>query len=208
MKTLSFVLICLASGCQITWSTGVPVTIVNQLGGWSIHYVHISRTDTKGWGPDMLGDSEIIRPGGERVFRVPEGTWNIRVTDSDGDTYTRNGVIITSGGYTWEVTLEDLDFRAGQAFPDIDGNCPITFSNGLNIPLDSLWLSPSDHGYWGTNRLHESMAPHTEYILWIRQGTYDLRAMDGIGTHYSVYNGEVTENGFYWEITGDYAEHR
>jgi hypothetical protein len=64
LKTTATFLLCLAlTGCDVTVGATAPVTIQNGLGGWSIHYVQFSRPGDKGWSDDMLGPTEIIRPG-------------------------------------------------------------------------------------------------------------------------------------------------
>lgn len=209
MKALTpflFVLI-LASSCFTPIPRG-PVTITNDLGGWSVHYIYIVRPGGKGWGSDWLGVREVIRPGASRVFMVPQGTWNIRIIDSDGDTYTRWNITVTEDGYTWNLSLADMDLEGGQSFPNIRGNCPVTLRNSLNTALDSVWISPADHDRWGYSILEVPVAPGAEHTFWVRQGQYDLKARDASGMDYVVYNGIIPENGFFWDITGDYAENR
>jgi len=193
----------LLTACRISVGNLAPLTVINGLGGWTIHYVQASRADTKGWGDDLLGPSEIIRPGANRVFSLPPGTWDIRITDDEGDTYTRRDIVIPAEGYTWEVTLNDID----SGFPDMTGNCPVTFLNSLDTQADSIWISPSDYGYWGTSHTGgQSLQPGGELVVWVAPGGYDMMASDGMGNSYAVYNCRVTESGFFWEITEDYLE--
>ncbi len=202
-KTILLLCVPLIASCRISVGNLAPLTVINGLGGWTIHYVHASRADTKGWGDDLLGQSEIIRPGAQRVFSLSPGTWDIRVTDNEGDTYTRRDVVIPTDGYTWEVTLEDID----SGFPDISGSCPVTFLNSLDTRADSIWVSPSDYGYWGTSHTGEqSVEPGTEFVVWVAPGEYDMMATDGMGRSFVVYNCVVTGSGFFWEITEDFQE--
>lgn len=202
-KTILLLCVPLLAACRISVGNLAPVTIINGLGGWTIHYVNASRADTKGWGDDLLGQSEIIRPGAERVFSLFPGTWDIRVTDNEGDTYTRRDVVIPIEGYTWEVTLGDID----SGYADISGNCPVTFLNSLNSQVDSIWVSPSNHGYWGTSHTGEqSVLPGAEFVVWVAPGEYDMMASDGMDESFVVYNCEVSESGFFWEITEDFLE--
>lgn len=206
-KAAAAIIILISLACRISTGTTAPLTIVNGLGGWRIHYVHISSQDTKGWGQDRLGPSETIRPGASRVFNIPPGTWDIRVTDSDGDTYTRRAVRVTEEGHTWEVTLLDMDTPGEATFPDISGNCFMIFQNSLERPIQSLLISPS--GYEGAlpEVLNDgSVEPGGEFVLWVAPGVYHITAMDGIGRTFAVYNCEVTESGYFWEITEHYIE--
>lgn len=86
-----------------------PVTIYNDLGSYDIWYVEISPSDSSDWGGDWLGESEVLSPGYEATFYVDPDTYDMRITDEDGDTYTRMGVGVGRDGYYWAVDLGDLD---------------------------------------------------------------------------------------------------
>ncbi|PIE53079.1 hypothetical protein CSA37_02990 [Candidatus Fermentibacteria bacterium] len=86
---------------------GVPVTIHNDLGDWTIWYIYCDSVDDP-WGEDRLG-SELLHPDEDFTFYVAEGEYDIRVEDEDGDTYTLWGVTIDQEGYYWSVTLGDMD---------------------------------------------------------------------------------------------------
>jgi len=94
------------SGCG---AKKAPVTITNDLGAWDIHYVYISPADSDEWGDDLLGEDEILEDGQQLTTEIEVGTYDIRLVDEDQDTYTRSDVEITVEGYSWEVTLADLD---------------------------------------------------------------------------------------------------
>lgn len=205
MKHILLMCVPLLTACRISVGGLAPLTIVNGLGGWTIHYVQLGLAEGKGWGDDLLGPSEIIRPGAQRVFNIAPGEVDIRITDNEGDTYTRRNLVIPAGGSTWEVTLADID----SAFPDIAGNCPVTILNSLNTTADSIWVSPSDHGYWGTSHTGgEAVSPDAEFVVWVAPGEYDMMVLDGMGRSLAVYNCAVTESGFYWEITEEFLEGR
>lgn len=84
----------------------VPVTINNSLGAWDIREVYIDPSD-KPWTRDLL--TTTLTPGNSATFNVAPGTYDIRCTDEDGDTYTKWEVVVGSQGYTWNVTLADMD---------------------------------------------------------------------------------------------------
>jgi hypothetical protein len=86
-----------------------PVTITNDLGAWDIYYVYVSPSDSDEWGEDLLGEETILADGEEFSTEVTTGTYDIRVVDEDDDTYTKMDVEITEEGFTWDVTLADLD---------------------------------------------------------------------------------------------------
>jgi len=85
-----------------------PITIYNGLGDWSIWYVYGDPSDGA-WGDDRLGSS-VLEPGEEFTFYVAAGdTYDFKVEDEDGDTYTLWGIDVAENGYYWEVTLNDMD---------------------------------------------------------------------------------------------------
>jgi hypothetical protein len=84
-----------------------PVSIVNDLGDWTIWYAYVDPSDSA-WGDDRLG-AHLLEPGEELTVWVDEGTYDLRVEDEDGDTYTVWGVEVEEGGYEWAVNLDDMD---------------------------------------------------------------------------------------------------
>jgi hypothetical protein len=84
-----------------------PVSIINDLGGWDIYYVYVDPSDGP-WGDDRLG-ADILTGSSEIVVWVDPGTYDMKVEDVDGDTYTLWGVEVDENGYTWSVTLSDMD---------------------------------------------------------------------------------------------------
>jgi len=84
-----------------------PVTIVNDLGAWDIYYVYVDPSDAP-WGDDRLG-ADILTAESELTVWVDPGTYDMMVEDEDGDTYTVWGIDVDEEGYTWNVTLADMD---------------------------------------------------------------------------------------------------
>ncbi|HOF61134.1 MAG TPA: hypothetical protein PK251_09710 [Candidatus Latescibacteria bacterium] len=88
------------------------IRIVNDLGSYTIRYVYISPASDDSWGSDRLGASQVLRPGQSETWDIDPGTWDLRVKDEDGDTYTKRGIRLSSGKtYVWTVRLSDLDRR-------------------------------------------------------------------------------------------------
>jgi V8-like Glu-specific endopeptidase len=85
------------------------VRIVNKTG-YTVYYVYVSPTSTDKWEEDILGDD--VLPNGQSVtVRYPLNSTNrydIRLEDSDGDTYTKWNILITPNG-TVEFTMSDID---------------------------------------------------------------------------------------------------
>ncbi|MBD3370961.1 hypothetical protein GF402_11455 [Candidatus Fermentibacteria bacterium] len=90
-----------------TGDGSAPVSIVNGLGDWTIWYAYVDPSGSP-WGDDRLG-AHLLEPEEELTVWVDEGTYDLRVEDEDGDTYTQWEVEIDEDGYEWAVTLEDMD---------------------------------------------------------------------------------------------------
>ncbi len=84
----------------------VPVTIANDLGAWDINEIYIDPTDQP-WKTSLI--TTPVVPGDSVTLNVAPGTYDIRCIDEDGDTYTQWKVVIGSEGYTWNVTLANMD---------------------------------------------------------------------------------------------------
>ncbi len=84
-----------------------PVNITNDLGSWDIYYVYVDASDSP-WGDDRLG-ADILSPGSDITVMVDPGTYDMKVEDEDGDTYTLWGIEVGPDGYDWDVTLADMD---------------------------------------------------------------------------------------------------
>lgn len=96
------------TGGELSVGTGTaPVSITNGLGSYDIWYAYVDPSDSP-WGDDRLG-SDILEPGATLTVWVDPGTYDIKVEDVDGDTYTLRGVEVGPEGYDWEVTLGDMD---------------------------------------------------------------------------------------------------
>lgn len=87
----------------------IPVTFTNGLGNWDVHAVFIDPSSEPEWSEERLGATYILTQGQSFTVMVVPGTYDIRLVDNDGDTYSRWEVPIGTGGYQWTVTLEDLD---------------------------------------------------------------------------------------------------
>ncbi len=100
----------MVEGTDFEVGTGsCPVRITNDLGSWEIWYVYVSTSDQTEWGEDWLGASNILSPGNTLTVNVGQGTYDMMVEDEDGDTYSLYGVEVGSSGYTWNVSLSDMD---------------------------------------------------------------------------------------------------
>ncbi|MBI9103316.1 MAG: hypothetical protein JEY99_12940 [Spirochaetales bacterium] len=97
------------SGYETDCGYDQDVTISNDTG-YNIWYVYISSSDSDSWGDDRLGD-EVIMDGDVFDFCMPgygsNCTFDIKIVDSDDDTYIKMGVDLCSTDYL-SFTLDDL----------------------------------------------------------------------------------------------------
>ncbi len=93
------------------FSAGAPATITinNDLASWTILYIYAS-LEGASWGADRLGSGNVLEPGDSMTFTLPSNaSYNIRCKDVDDDTYSLWGVWVGEDGFSWDVTLSDID---------------------------------------------------------------------------------------------------
>ena len=99
-------------GAAAPVANGPPITIVNNTG-YTVYYVRISSTASDSWGSDRLGSDEILNNGYAATVNLPYpidvvNRYDIQLEDSDGDTYTKYNVLVTSGSRII-FTFDDFD---------------------------------------------------------------------------------------------------
>lgn len=191
-----------------TGEGSAPATITNNLGDWMIYFVYVDPSDAP-WGEDRL-DTEILDQGDEITVWIDPGIYDLRVEDEDGDTYTLWEVDVDAGGYSWNVTLDDLDAEMDEIIPESayletgDGIAPVEIINKLgNWAIYYAYVDPSGSP-WGEDRLEsEVLSSENSIIVWVDPGMYDIRVEDEDGDIYTLWNIEVDSNGYTWEVILD-----
>lgn len=98
----------LACGNDNPASVGtVTLTIINDLGSYTILFVYVSPSGSNSWGNDRLGGLTTLDPGESGTVELPKGTYDIKIVDEDGDEYIRWNLTLNDD-YTWRVRLSDL----------------------------------------------------------------------------------------------------
>lgn len=188
----------------------VEVTITNGLEAWDIYSIFVDPSDEP-WSDDLLGEEEILSPEESFTVEIEEGTWNIMVSDEDGDTYTLWEIEIGPEGYQWNVTLEDLDsgwgedeFTEPQIIETGEGTAPITIINDLQ-GWDIFWVyvdptdEPRGDDLMGMNVLYQD----DQLIVWVDPGSYDMKVEDEDGDTYTLLEVKVDEAGYEWNVILD-----
>jgi hypothetical protein len=87
------------------------VRITNNTG-YTVYFSYVSRTSSNSWGQDVLGN-DVLRSGQSVTVRLPSplsvtNKSDIRLTDLEGDTYTKYNVTVTPNS-AMEFTIRDMD---------------------------------------------------------------------------------------------------
>jgi len=96
-----------------TTTSNLPsITIVNNTG-YSIYHVYFSQTASDSWGTDKLASDQILRDGQSVTLQLPYALdvvnrYDIRLKDSDDDTYTKMNVLLTAD-MRIVFTMSDMD---------------------------------------------------------------------------------------------------
>ena len=187
----------------------VEVTITNGLEMWEIYFILIDPSDGA-WGEDRLG-TDILAPGESFSIEIEEGTWDMMVTDEDGDTYTLWQVEVGADGYEWNVTLDDLDsgweedeFIEPKIIDAGEGSTSIAIINDLQgWDIYYVYVDPTGEP-WGDDRLgSNTLFQDDQLIVWVDPGTYDIQLEDEDGDTYTLWELEVEAAGFDWYVTLD-----
>ncbi|MCD4706712.1 MAG: hypothetical protein K8S62_03140 [Candidatus Sabulitectum sp.] len=185
------------------WNTDgeeVTVTIENALGSWTLWYGYCTLSENDDWGDDRFG-SELLEPGESISFDVMSGDYyDFKCIDEDDDEYILWDVWIGDDGFVWEVELSDMDNSA--ILNNDEGDAPITIYNGLgDWTIWYVYGDPSD-GPWGEDRLgSEILSADEEFTFFVPAGdTYDFKVEDEDGDTYTLWDIDIDEHGFYWEV--------
>jgi hypothetical protein len=175
------------------------VSITNDLGEWTIWWVYVV-PEGEGFWDDRL-QTYFLYPDETIHVLVDPGVYDIQVEDEDGDTYTLWGVDVEDG-YEWGVTLEYLDAYSYTYGGSGEGSCAVDIYNGLGDW--DIWYIYVDLSTdpWGDDRLGtEILEPGELFTVWVDPGVYDIQVEDVDGDTYTLWDVEIDEDGFYWEVT-------
>lgn len=115
MRASSFLFLVLILTPAVFVLAGCPAasdcewTVTNDTG-FEIETMELSDSETDDWGADLLG-ADTVPDGETSSFTVEAGTWDLRATDVDGDTYTLLAVETCVGGeaLATTITVADID---------------------------------------------------------------------------------------------------
>jgi P pilus assembly chaperone PapD len=162
----------------------------------AIHFVYFSSTSDTLWGPDRLGETEVIAPGAQRTWELPVDGYDVRVQYAGGGTSeTRTDVLAGTDSllscYGPDTPGPD---SAGQ---DATSQGDILVVNQAGQPIYFVHFSPSSESSWGEDQLGESevIQPGAERRWSVTAGRYDLKVVMADGA-------EVFESDFEVPLAG------
>ena len=174
----------------------IEVVIINDLGDFDIAEIWIDASDGA-WSENLI--TEAVTPGQEFSVVLEEaGSYDIWITDEDGDTYIRYGIEIDEDGYEWAVTLEDGNWNT-------EGEeVTVTINNELgDWTLWYCYCSLSDDDGWGEDRFGSDLVgPGESFSFDVESGYYyDIKVIDDEDDEYILWDVYVGYDGFVWDVT-------
>jgi hypothetical protein len=97
-----FTLACLLSAATVLPALAAQLTVINS-SDYVVHHLYISPSASKSWGQDQLGKSIIGRAERFTVNNIPDGTYDLKLVDEDGDECIVERVDINSD-MNWTLT--------------------------------------------------------------------------------------------------------
>lgn len=142
---------------------GASIEITNE-SGIDVWYVYISPSKADDWGEDWLDD--VIIPDGEThtIFGIPEGVYDVRAMDEDGDEIEVFWSVELEGDMTWSIS----------------GLASLQITNDTDRTIGYLYIAPRENDNWGEDWLGEDVIPagETYTVEGISPDVYDIRARD------------------------------
>ena len=186
-----------------TTATGPSITVVNNTG-YTGYYLYVKTTADSNWGSDLLG-SDILSNDRSTSIRLPHplnvvNRYDFRLRDSDGDTYTKNNVLVSNNARI-VFTFDDFDRSSSTSSSNSTTNPSITIVNNTGYTVYYVYISSSESSNWGDDWLGSSEVLMTGESKTFRLqqplnvvNRYDFRIRDSDGDNYTKYNVTVTNN--------------
>jgi hypothetical protein len=176
------------------------ITIVNNTG-YTVYFVYISQTASTSWGEDRLDSTQVLSNGQSVSLQLPYpisvvNRYDIRLKDSDGDTYTKMNVLVSANSRI-VFTFDDFDVESVVTY---DGP-PITIVNNTGYTVYYVYISQTASDTWGPDRLDSAQVlgngqsvslnlPYPTNVV----NRYDIRLKDSDGDTYTKMNVLVSAN--------------
>ncbi|MCL2064916.1 MAG: serine protease [Candidatus Cloacimonetes bacterium] len=179
--------------------------------GYTIFYLYVSPATSTSWGIDRLGTNVLMNGQDFTVSSLdfsPGSLWDIMLIDLDNDTYTMNGISLTSN-QTIEFTFNDIDGINSSAnyyssqYPEgqttqTGSTDYITIDNNTGYTIFFVYVSPSSSDSWGTDLLRDDVLLNG-YSVRVslpqnHNNQYDIKLIDIDNDSYTKMNVRLTRN--------------
>jgi hypothetical protein len=183
------------------------ITITNQTG-YTAFYLYVSPSSSTEWGNDLLG-RDVLLSGSSWKYRLPNnhrvGTlYDIRLTDLDGDTYSKFQIPIASNQNIVfniaDIDLGNLQPTQTQPLPNTSGTPSVRIFNRTGYHVWYAYVSPSSSSEWGRDVLGDDVLMNGENVT-VRlsrpldpQHKYDIRLVDSDGDTYTKMGVDIRGN--------------
>ncbi len=167
---------------------GASIEITNR-SGVDVWYIFISPSDAEDWGDDWLGGDLISDGQTHTISNIPEGEYDLKAADRDGETIELLWGAEIAGDMTW----------------DLSGTISLEVINNSEKDIYYLYIAPTTSDTWGKDWLDSDIIPagETYTVYGISPDTYDIKAADeeevGIETVYNVDISSARE----WTVYGN-----
>lgn len=171
-------------------SSGMAELVLKNDSGIAVCTVNISATESDSWGDNWLPGNEAIRSGSSRSFQVPEGSYDLRADDCDGNLVAFQMGVDLAGSMTW--SLNPLQ------------RAPVLVVNNSSYEICYLYISPSDSEAWGPDWMGKdtTIPAGSTRTFQVPLGTYDLRADDCDQNTLDTQAGiAIDANGITWTLS-------
>lgn len=181
------------------------VEITNRTG-FTITRIDVSHDDESSWGEDRLGTDVLANGASRRIDLVgyPNSIFDIRLTDSDGDTYTYMDVDVALRDIT--ATLGDLDGAGGSGSTSANTSYYVDVTNETGFTIFYLYVSPVSSDSWGDDVLGTEVittgGTHRVDLSGHASPMFDIRLTDEDGDTYTFRNVDVSKR----DITATLAD--
>jgi len=166
--------------------------------GFAVVEVQASPAGDDNWGIDRLGGATLAT-GTSRRIDLPAGggtIYDVRLRDTDGDTYTFMGHDISRG--VLRATLSDIDTTPNQTANNTstsDNNYYVDITNNTGYTIMYAYVTPAGSGNWGDDRLGSTViangATHRVNLSGYSSSNFDIRLTDADGDTYTYRNVDV-----------------
>ncbi|GAB4479692.1 MAG: hypothetical protein Kow00124_25640 [Anaerolineae bacterium] len=176
------------------------IEIINN-SPYVICYVYISPTSSDTWGPDQLGEGEVIEIGQSRLFSgLAPDFYDFQTQDCAGTMISLNTQVdmTAAGSYTLDVTGAEPG-----SVPPEQGGVLVTVINNSSVEVCYVYVSPTTADSWGSDQLGETQTIPVGTFVTIggyAPGRYDLRA-EGCdqNTYWEAFDQDLTSD-FEWTL--------